>query len=233
MSPLNRLAISSAIVASILVATSVSALAQSDAEESKAINSLRDGASAILFEVVGDFDLTSFDGANLSFKHHYTDNRAYRIGLSVSIASDDYDASEGIVLWEDIETRSETATLTALKLHCRSINRRGSLYWGVGPRAMYSRTTSMASSIDDEGRGRRFESEKYSFGVLGAIGVEWFIDEQISLLGQYGTIVEYRKSSSCTSERYGDPEFDYSINDETSSWILNPDVVRFGLSFYW
>lgn len=219
-------------IALIALSTSM-AFSQSEEPAKKALNSLRDGKSALIYEIVGDFDLTAFEGANISLKHHYTDNRAYRVGVSVSIEKGDADAAGTWVVWEELETRTESMALTALKLHYSKVGERGAFYWGFGPRGSYSHTKSTADNVDPDGYGRSSSSETFSLGLLATFGVEWFVTERISLLGQYGTVVDYRKSQNRGREISENPDYSWYERNTNSSWRLYADAVRFGLSLYW
>ncbi|HWO57316.1 MAG TPA: hypothetical protein VNN55_07095 [bacterium] len=197
-------------------------------------NSLRDGKSALIYEIVGDFDLTAFEGANLSFKHHYTDNRAYRIGVSVSVTHENVDSDAMGVRWTEISNRREAITLTALKLHYHNIHDRASFYWGVGPRIGYSHERSLTDTPAwEDDWTRRTERDDAGAGILLAIGVEWFLAKELSLLGQYGSTLNYRWMRQEHAETSVENQYRDVRRSESSLVELRADVVRFGLSLYW
>lgn len=219
----------------ILAFPSVMAFGQSGEVGAPVKHSLLDGKSALLFEIVGDFDLTSFEGANLSYKHHYTDNRAYRIGVGVSLSHENEDQDASGTRWTENETTQRSISLTALKLYYRGIHNRGSFYWGVGPRIGYSHDTYARGTPEwDDDYSSENIFDRANAGIACVLGVEWFIAKEFSLLGQYGTVLEYSWTKMEEKRTYVDPPArDYVNNRESSILELRADVVRFGLSLYW
>lgn len=211
-----------------------SAFGQVEALTPREKNSLRDGKSALLYEVVGDFDLGAFEGANLSYKHHYTDNRAYRIGVSVGISHENRDDDGTGTRWAEHEMSRESISLTALKLFYRSVHDRGGFYWGLGPRVGYShdKNTYVTPEWDDD-YSNEYTHNRANAGVTCVLGVEWFLAGEFSLLAQYGTVLEYNWTKFEDTRSYEDGRPDYFFNVESSIVELRADVVRFGLSLYW
>ena len=216
------------IVASVFVPSTVCA------QDGNAPNSLADGKSALMFEIIGDFDLTSFEGANISYKHHYTDNRAYRVGVSVAVSHENRDEDGSGYRWIENEISRESITLTALKLHYNDITNRASFYWGLGPRIGYSHDKdNYDTPAWDDDYSRRNTFNRANAGILGVVGVEWFLAHELSLLAQYGTVLEYNWTRSEYQQTYSEPEYDEFRNQESSVVKLQADAVRFGLSLYW
>lgn len=217
-------------VAALLFAPAI-ATAQNDGQRT----SLVDGKSALLFEVIGDFDLTSFEGANLSYKHHYADNRAYRIGVGVSAAHTNQDQDATGSRWTETETSRKSISLTALKLYYRGMNDRGSFYWGLGPRIGYSQDKNTYETPEwDDDYTSEYTYDQANAGITCVLGVEWFLAREFSLLAQYGTVLEYSWTKMEESRTYVEPPVrDYFNNRESSTIELRADVVRFGLSLYW
>lgn len=216
-------------VAALVFAPAV-AIAQDDGPRT----SLIDGKSALLFEIIGDFDLTSFEGANLSYKHHYTDNRAYRIGVSVGLSNENRDEDGSGTRWREDQVSRSSISLTALKLHYRNMYDRGSFYWGLGPRIGYSHEKHTYETPEwDDDYSTEYSYDRANAGFAGVLGVEWFIAREFSLLAQYGTVLEYGWSRNEETRAYEDERPDYFNNQERSTLELRADVVRFGLSLYW
>jgi hypothetical protein len=206
------------------------AMAQNDSPRT----SLIDGKSALLFEVVGDFDLTAFEGANLSYKHHYTDNRAYRIGVGVSLSHESRDEDGSVHHRTEYEVSRSSVSLTALKLYYRGVQNRGSVYWGVGPRIGYARDKNTYETPDwYDDATTEYTHDRANAGVACVLGVEWFLAREFSLLAQYGTVLEYSWSKDEETRKDQVERPDYSFNQERSTVELRADVVRFGLSLYW
>lgn len=216
-------------VTALLLAPTV-ATAQSDGPRT----SLVDGKSALLFEIVGDFDLTSFEGANLSYKHHYTDNRAYRIGVGVGVSHENRDEDASGSRWTEYDVSRSSISLTALKLYYRGINERGSFFWGLGPRIGYShdKTTYETPEWEDDAT-TEYTYDRANAGVACVLGVEWFPARELSLLAQYGTVLEYSWNKNEEKRTYEVERPDYFFNQQRSTVELGADVVRFGLSLYW
>ncbi len=220
--------------AAILIAVSMSVSNVAFAQDGNAQNSLVDGKSALLFEIIGDFDLTSFEGANISFKHHYTDNRAYRIGLGVAVSHENRDEDGSGSRWTETEVSRESITLTALKLYYNDLNKRASFYWGLGPRIGYSHDKdNYDTPAWEDDYSRRYTYDRANAGILGVVGVEWFLARELSLLAQYGTTLDYNWSRNEYEERDSEPDYSNFRNQESSIVKLQADAVRFGLSLYW
>lgn len=226
------------IAARMIIACAVlgsTAFGQPEAPSEQAKNSLRDGKSALLYEIVGDFDLTSFEGANLSYKRHYTDNRAYRIGVGVFVSHENEDQDASGSRWAENEITQYWISLTALKLHYLGIGDRSSFYWGLGPRIGYSHEKyAHDTPAWDDDYSSENTLDRANAGIVCALGAEWFLAREVSLLAQYGTVLEYNWSRREDRQTYVDPDIrDYFNNRESSTIELRADVVRFGLSFYW
>lgn len=222
------------IVLAIALGSFTTAGAQEAASSDAGKNSLRDGKSALIYEIVGDFDLTAFEGANLSYKHHYTDNRAYRIGLSVSLSSDNRDDDAPGYRWVEQNRRLYSARLTVLKLHYQRTTERGCFYWGIGPRLGYSRDRqSRETPMWDDDVDRRTTIRQADASLLVVAGVEWFASHQLSLLAQYGTAAGYSWRNIKTEERRATQNYVLDNSTEDSGWSLGADAVRFALSLYW
>lgn len=183
-------------------------------------SSLTDGSSAILFEISDDFDLSSFEGATISFKHHTAANRAYRVGVSLSGESADNVDRSPTTGWRMSNSTFYGLSLAVQKLYYRNTGATTAIYYGIGPRVHYDKKRSETPfSIA--------ERTNTVAGLGAVLGFEWFVRNEISLLAQYGLGFDY---SSSAAEKW---DTGRTLRAEYDNWELDAEDVRLGLSVYW
>ena len=209
-------------------------------------NSLREGCWALQFQVNQNFSLSSFQGAVLSVKKHYSDDVAIRLGLSFSTTSSQFDQATRYLPPSDTIRSSNSSNSGGFNIRVASqyiyytepsapIN----LFIGGGPIVSYSRFSHDFEWNNTN--GGNFSNSKtsslenaWAVGISGAFGIEWFASEQISLLGEYGISAEYSwakyTSTTSTSSNFGQQTQEGETNSK--SFLISPALVKFGLSVY-
>lgn len=205
----------------------------SSAQDSPAVNSLADGKTAMLFEVNGDFDLSSFEGTTLSIKRHYTNNRAYRIGLSVRAGSQSDQSEINGLTQTSYDEDNAGITVGLTKLYHHSVARPVTLFYGVGPRLSYDRSRGEAHQYVISQRSE-IARDEWGAGIGVLLGVEWFVRPSISLMAEYGSQFGYHTTESTTHSGADSLRvLQVTQSSEADRWELKPDPVRFGISLYW
>ncbi len=109
-------------------------------------NSLKPGAWAFQFGVAGNFTLTSFQGATLALKYHYTESNAVRAAITINGTFTDGSGLQKGLQYDSISTTASndnsthSAGLSLIVQYLWYMNPRDviHLYVGVGPAVSYS-----------------------------------------------------------------------------------------------
>lgn len=203
---------------------------------------LRPGGKALLFQASSDIQLSSFNGATISIKHHTSASGAWRLGMTASFSTSTQESEEVMIVSDPPISRLQfreddrnDVSLSVAAERLRYLNPSGpvSLFYGFGPMLSGSRRTIESSVSTDDGPGSSSKNTTTSLGVGlgGVIGVEWFPHEQIGILGQYGSnlLYSWKKSELETHAGTQDRTSRIDSNDLT----FRPDTVRLGVSVYW
>lgn len=213
-------------VAVLLIAPAV-AIAQNENQRT----SLVDGKSALNFEVNDDFDLTSFEGATVSLKHHYADNRAYRISISGMLSSQNSENSTPVQGKSEVDYDRYSASVFLQRLYYRSPSSTTTVFYGFGPRGGYNWQKSTTSSPFNSTRTETV-SDGWDIGLVALLGFEWFVRKEISLIAQYASSLRY--VSRATEGKSGpDTNLVLTHSSTDHSVQFDADAVRFGVSLYW
>lgn len=152
----------------ILLMLAVPASAQSSSP-------LADDSRALLFRLGPNFDLSTIRGANLSLKTHRSATRAQRLGLSVSAMAHTTSGRNS-----DTQRVGVDVSYVFIRYH---ESRTGILpYSGLGPVVGFSLSRD---ELPDEWHTQF----TLNAGVSGMLGVEWFVTDAISIMGEYSTIL--------------------------------------------
>jgi opacity protein-like surface antigen len=200
-----------------------------------------DGKRAFQFGIQDNFNLQAFQGGTISYKKHFSNSKAYRLGLDLVF---DFDSDENAIVIDDILTsmgesdrNTQRINLRVQRLFYRNQTSRVKPFLGIGP--VFGFGHSKIKTISENpriGMIRENTSTSYSwsFGITGIAGIEWFASSNISLLAEYSSEVLY-KYSNTKSERYDSFVDDGTtrISDGTYKNLeFQPSHVRFGLSVY-
>lgn len=134
---------------------------------------LEEGARALLFQVGPDLNLLGLDGGTISYKRHASEERAVRLGVTVSGTVDvDFDS--------DTDREQLSVQATALSLRYRRSRTPVYLYTGFGP-------TGGVQVFRADGVGNPSDAVlDLRAGLAGVVGVEWIVAEAIGITGEFG-----------------------------------------------
>lgn len=171
------------------------------------------------FGIESDLTFSAFEGTVISFSRIFPYFQKIRLGLSLdahiqkeyypySITKDDFFSFNFVLQY----------------LKYIEINNNTFLYCGVGPTFydMYGRATH--SYVHQS--PRKFTMENFRIGLLGSLGIEYFLNNSISLHGEYGISAFYYRYR----EKWD--EHDEKSTDSEDGWNLSGEDVLIGLSVY-
>lgn len=229
-----------ALLALIFVFVSSFIFQSSQAKE----NSLKKGKWALQFEVGRNFDVRGFQGQTLSIKNHTADNRAFRLGITVALEVGDgetkrLDGGDGRRP-SNTDFNSRRFDLNLQKIFYTDITAPVNAFYGIGAAVAFahSKNTYARSYSYDTTTENSYQtsvSDSWSVGMSGIFGAEWFFAENMSLLGEYSTVINY--GSETRKEEYrrvvNGTEIDSnSYEDKRNTVRISSSRVNLGLSFY-
>jgi len=197
---------------------------------------IKDDSKCLQFQIDSDFQLSSFQGSTISFKKHISNNRAYRLGFTVSgdiqdinyFRNNDNDTLD-YKSTEDNDNFVINITGQYLKY---TPYKHSYFYYGLGPHFVFSKQYEEANSKHyytgewELLATSKTYSNNFKFGLLFVAGIEIFISKSISIHSEYTQEISYRYywekqpgSSTNTIRKYNFYSFDSS-------------GVKFGCSFY-
>jgi len=205
-------------------------------------NSLKKGKWALQFEIDRDFDLKGFQGSTLSVKKHTADNRAYRLGLSISLDVDDGEIiqqlNDSVPIPGDKDFNSRGLGINLQKIYYV----KGTLsiypFFGIGAAASFYHSKNETEYRDASGsyvEYRKNTLDSWVTGLSGIFGVEWFFANDLSLLGEYSTFLNYSESNGKDegrSVRNGSLVRSSKFQEQSHSFRISSSTVKFGLSVY-
>lgn len=231
-------------IACLMLASLVAGVAAADTPT----NPLASGVRALQFQIGKDFELKAFDGMSVSFKKHTSADSAWRLGVMLDLEIDDADLESGTVNQDDVRVESYDADsngqglrVDLLRLRYPSPGRSVCWYWGVGPRARFSRFEKETMSVygtqpEIDTRLTREDSHTWSVGALGVGGVEWFVADGVSLHAEYAASLEYGATSRVTESRQGEdgepPTYHSASSSAGHGWDFGGTQAIFGASLY-
>ena len=191
------------------------------------------GHYSLMFQFGSNLNFTSFEGSAISLKRIVSKNAAIRIGFSPAYANTD---SDEINSTDQTKTKDNTITanqygmsLNALYLFYNEGYKDVFFYFGSGPELSYfTGKTEQIYNIPDGLNNSKNEEERWGIGLLGVVGTEWFVTENISISGEYSIKLNYSHSSQSTTN----PPSTFKREISNSSLNLTGNGVKIGLSMY-
>lgn len=161
---------------------------------------------ALQFQIASNFTLTTFGGSTLSLKRKLSDCTSLRFGLGINSAIFDSDIevyptpSNGINRGTNNNETKFGLDISALYLWNTENKNNISAYYGLGPLVgfSYSKTKTENFTVFADTRVNVWQTttiNSLAIGSIGVLGVEWFVKENISLVGEYGAALTYNYSS--------------------------------------
>lgn len=206
-------------------------LAQNAIQEDTTKYSLDEKDWALQFEIDNNFTLTSFQGTIISVKYHLDTQNALRLGTDIELFTGvrkDNKKTSGYGAGTDEQASTYTINMTFQYVRYPKPTRRILYFYGTGPFFEYtsdSYTFEKENSDSDEER----EEMTWSLGISTIIGVECFVTQDISLLGEYGVKAGYY---SCKETYAEEGRFEGVNKITTKELFLEPLSVKFGISVY-
>ena len=202
-------------------------------------NSLKEGAWALQFQVIRNFQLASFQGSTISIKKHLSDGTALRAGVSLGFSLLDREGTDyvndTIVQSEDSDDNMTSFGFVVQMIKYPNPLAATNLYYGVGPTFAYSHTKDyqvVEDPIDGDSRSNDRRRTSWHAGMSSVIGIEWFPRSNISLLAEYGVSLYYERTRYTIETRYSPQERTTKTEDNTDGFVLAGSSVKFGLSVY-
>lgn len=198
---------------------------------------------AIQFQVQENFKLTSFAGSTISLKRNLSETNSIRVGIG--LYSDIGDRNEESKFYSSSISQNNISqdisdfglNLTALYLWNSIRKSHVSFYYGIGPSISYSyfknqNRNENINSISVETYENTLTQNVFGFGVTGVLGIEWYVKDNISLLGEYGIYSGYSISKQKT-ENYQSVSSTRTTGDvDTNGFTLQSLGVKLGISVY-
>ncbi|NIV16363.1 MAG: outer membrane beta-barrel protein, partial [Aliifodinibius sp.] len=197
--------ISTLSIASLLILLLITTGLLGQVDQDSLKSSLIEDSWSLQFRISQDFTLSSFLGGNLSAKKHFSNKSAIRFGVSLSGETSEEEMTEELrnLLDKSSEDESEqdfvSLKISTQYLYYPNSHKPVNLFIGAGPFLEYSildlNQQMEITQNDTTGRSQEIDRsvDSWGLGVLFAIGVEWFMTRNLSLLAEYGTSFSYRK----------------------------------------
>jgi hypothetical protein len=188
------------------------------------------GSKALQFQIGSDFTLDGFDGALISYKKHTSANKAWRVGITLSARHSDlhtdvkpYDSNR--VFLNEVVSVVNIQTMISVQ-HYKEVKKQIAFYYGYGfaigfYHQWYSPLQYQVSTLNE-----------YSIGPIGYVGVEWFLRENLSILGEYGCVGRYKFSYVKYDYETTPEQIKHKVTSKGHSFSLEQQPVKLGVSFY-
>lgn len=199
---------------------------------------------ALQFRLYNILSLSSFKGKMLSYKYHFNDQNALRIGISASVQG-----------WTEDETNSSSSPDTAFQNEEQSTNgyngteviieylkyfnvqKELKMFLGTGPRAFINyrvKDTQKPKNNEYHSYDTYYLQSEFQIGLSASYGVEWFFRKNMSLHAEYGLNISYFFTDYRRTRIYARPEGNTeNKSSETRKGIkLDSRGATLGLSIY-
>ncbi|MEM1128852.1 MAG: hypothetical protein AAGI71_19570 [Bacteroidota bacterium] len=147
-------------------------LAQSSTSEQP----LQPGTWALQFRITDNFTLGSFRGSVLSAQYQRQEDRAVRVGVTLTSVGTELEIGNGEVTNSDTQFSLQGDYVLYLRTTDTVVP-----FWGLGP--------GLGFALEEGGGGE----ERTSFSLQGRafVGAEWFVAPPISLTAEYALTADH------------------------------------------
>ncbi len=217
-----------------LLATEVKA----QTPEAPAANSaMTKGAWAMQFQINQNFTLSSFQGATLSLKRHYSPSKALRFGLNLGGGFSNEKSRSEFGSQAESDGNNQNLGFACEYIVYPSSDSRAKFFFGTGPSVNFSRSKNTESQGNTQPLLRSINKNTiWSTGFSGVIGVEWFANSQISFLAQYSSFLGYSSARGEAVIEQADGAGGFSVSSKSfrnvDGFNFRASAVNFGLSVY-
>lgn len=241
------------LVVCLVLALSVAPVVSPLADEADSIrtgltreNALHPGMWSVMFQIDEQFTLRPFNGLGIALKRQNSRKSAFRFGVNLNINTQDDSnsnwAEQGDTIpWEnqsEISSSSQQVSMEFLYVNYPWPDAYVNFYWGAGPQASFSRSTSEREStylrdgdIEDKDYFKA-STRSWSAGAKGIIGAEWFANRRISFQMEYQASLFYRSTYRDGESSHDDPSYKRKNEDTGSAVSFKAGTVIFGVSMY-
>ena len=204
------------------------------------------GRWALQFQVNDNFSLKSFQGSIISAKWRRSAHSAFRLGVSLRghFLDGDTETSEQDTLINEANREDTNWSFGISGQYITKLDGTEGItpFIGIGPTVSFGgsndqRTTTFLSQGVVQDRTIDIENRNWQAGVVGVLGVEWFLCSEISISAEYGVSIQYRKEESESSFRRRSLNPTDIIEDtidktDLSGFEISPQNVLLGVSLY-
>jgi hypothetical protein len=182
-------------------------------------NPLDENNWALQFGIQRDLTLGSFEAGDISFKQRLSPRSALRYGISLYYS---YSGTNG----ERHMYRNDISVIYQRYVNPDAVAK---FYWGMGPYIHFRYSYDLYSR--DDRYDERIE-ELWGVGLYGIGGIEWFVNEVISLHAEYRMSAIYSWETYRLESKSPNAEVRVTTADRGSFNLSNTGSVLFGLSVY-
>lgn len=205
------------------------------------------GSWSLQFGVANNFSLSSFGGTLITAKKHYSKSKAFRAGFIINGRLIDVNDEQSHISNDVLTTNKSSGNQKLLNISLKTLflnystnQRRLNPYWGIGP------NFEINLSKSNNNQSSNFKTENWTWsgaiGVEGVLGMEWFLNSNISIFAEYSLSALFRYTK--TNGKTTGTGFKGETNSVRKDFIINfpvnvskrvkssPNTVRFGLSAY-
>lgn len=191
---------------------------------------------ALQFAISSNFTLSSFSGSNFSVQRQLKENRAIRLGITLSESLTDTDnesktTGKTLALYSSFNFKLTSQYL----LYHRSAKHVWP-YFGIGPYC--GMTINYRKSEDGKHLTKATDiSQSFFIGAISSLGAEIYLNKKISLLAEYGTSLGYTYSISDNINKVrSSVDNSYTITSQTIAKqhkiTIQSNAVLFGISVH-
>jgi len=168
-----------------------SAYAQSDDQSDRTPDI--DDRWALQFQVVNglNLSLTPFQGALISAKKQFSNQRAFRIGVDLNASVRRSTTERDVGPDRDRNQNDQSVGVTAQWIRYPVHDGRLRAYWGLGPTVRFSRSARSTDIDDETDEMNKNDALTLRGGAIGVLGAEWFVRSRISLSAEYRARLTY------------------------------------------
>jgi len=196
---------------------------------------------ALQFAISSNFTLASFSGSNLSVQRQLKENRAMRLGITLTDALSDNNSKYASASSNTVSKSLSLSNNFNLKItsqylyYHRSINNVRP-YLGIGPYCGATISYSESEKSNDLKKSTEI-SQSFFLGITPSFGTEIYLNNKISLLAEYGTSLGYIYSiSDYTYKIRSSVDDPYTITSQTiikqHKITIQNNAVLFGISVH-
>jgi hypothetical protein len=193
---------------------------------------------ALQFQVLENFKINTFEGSTISLKKVLSDCSSLRFGVSINTTLSDVDEENKTTIAKNSQKYDQVSlNVSSFYLWNTPIKNDVSAYCGIGPTLSFGhyKTTLKNEGSNDETYTTTeniITENTFGIGVSGVIGVEWFVKDNLSILGEYETIAIYNFTKTKTEANQNNSSSDNTIEKKGNVFKFSSVGAKLGISIY-